>query len=84
MPSAELWSWMWTIGGPFIGACIALYLFYTNRIYTKQSYDAMVAQKDKEIEEVEKRYQEAWGIVKTNLIITEQVLKRAEDEVRRR
>ena len=84
MPSEALWNWAWTIGGPFFAVCVALYLFYTNRIYTKKAYDDMVESKNKDIEEIKKQHHEVWGIVKKNLIITEKALTKAEDEVRRR
>lgn len=80
MPNAQLVDWMWTIGGPFVAVCVALWLFYTNRIYTKKAYDDMLATKEKEIIDVEKRAEELWTIVKTNLIIAEKALDKAASE----
>lgn len=92
MPSELVLQWMWTIGGPFVAVCIALYLFYTDRIVTKSSYDKMVEAKnqtisdrDKIIEKQDKTIDEYIQLLKDNASITDKALDRvSEENVRRR
>lgn len=75
MPSAAVWDWVWTIGGPFAAVCLALWAFYTGRVYSKSAYDNMVAEKDKTIREKDKVIAEYWeDIVKPSIRVAERAL----------
>lgn len=84
MPPVVFTDWMWAVGGPFITVCIGLWLFYTNRIYTRKAVEDIIEGKNKDIADSDKRAEEYWQLVKTNLILAEKALdSKAEREARR-
>ena len=87
MSSEQVLQWVWNIGGPFIPVVFFLYLFYTNKIYTKKAYDDMVLEKNKTIEDKDIKLAEYWEMFKSGIIVAEKALDEAKEskrEVRRR
>lgn len=85
MPDVNaFWAAAWTVGFPFVLVCMALWLFYTNRIYTKASYDEMVRLKDQDIQDEKNKLKDALEVAKLNGRIAEGALRKEERESRRK
>jgi hypothetical protein len=51
-------------GLPLTMAFVAIWAFYTDRIYTKRAYDDMVHEKDRQIQREQEGRSELWKIVR--------------------